>query len=171
MGVTYHCGDRFAFGVFSVGYSISDDIFKENFQHAACLFVNETGNSLNSATACQTSDCGFGNALDVVAQHFPVTFGSSFSQTFASFSTASHFSEDKSTTIRWQIKDYLCRSRRLADDWRQTMNFDPFLYGPYGVAVINSNFRINSNYSCNIRVWKGKSIKFWKLITVVPVNK
>ena len=71
MGVTYHCGDRFAFGVFSVGYSISDDIFKENFQHAACLFVNETGNSLNSATACQTSDCGFGNALDVVAQHFP----------------------------------------------------------------------------------------------------
>jgi len=30
------------------------------------------------------------------------------------------------------------------------MNFDPFLYVLYGVAVINSNFRIDSNYTYKI---------------------
>ena len=71
-------------------HSITDDILKENFKNTASLFVDQTRDSLDTATASKTTDGWLGDALDVVTKDLSVTLGASFSQTFASFSAARH---------------------------------------------------------------------------------
>ena len=44
------------------------------------------GNTLDPASARETADGGFGDALDVVAQDFAVAFGAAFAEAFAAFS-------------------------------------------------------------------------------------
>uniref|UniRef100_A0A182WM75 Uncharacterized protein n=1 Tax=Anopheles minimus TaxID=112268 RepID=A0A182WM75_9DIPT len=85
-----HGGYSLALGVFGIGDRITDNIFQKHFQHAARFFVDETRDTLHSSTAGQTTDGRLGDSLDVVTQHFTMTLGSSFTQTFASFSTTSH---------------------------------------------------------------------------------
>ena len=62
-----HGRDGLATGVFGVGNRVTDDILKEDLEYTACLFVDETTDTLDTATTSETTDGGLGNALDVVA--------------------------------------------------------------------------------------------------------
>ena len=59
-------GDGLALGMLSVGDGITDDIFEEHLEDTAGLFVDETRDTFNTSTACQTADCRLGDALDVI---------------------------------------------------------------------------------------------------------
>ena len=85
-----HGGDGLAFGVLGVGDRIADDVLQEDLQHASGLLVDQTGNTLHTATTGQTTDGRLGDALDVVAEHLPVTLRTTFAQTLASLATARH---------------------------------------------------------------------------------
>jgi len=85
-----HGSHRLPFGVFSVGHGVSDDIFQEDLEDSAGFLVDESRDTLDSSTAGQTTDGRFRDPLDVVTEDFPVSLGSSFPESFASFTTASH---------------------------------------------------------------------------------
>ena len=85
-----HGGDSLPPGMLGVGYRVPDDILKEDLQDTTGLFVDKTRDTLDTTTTGETTDGGLGDALDVVTKDLPVTLGASFSETFASFSTAGH---------------------------------------------------------------------------------
>ena len=85
-----HGCDSLPLGVFSVGDSISDDILKENLKNSTSLLIDQTRDTLDSSTTSQPSDSGFGDTLDVVSQHLPVTLSASLSKSLSSFATSSH---------------------------------------------------------------------------------
>ncbi len=87
-----HSSDGLPLGVLAVGDCVADDVFQENFQHTASLFVDQPGDSLHSTSTSQSADGGLGDALDIVAEHLSVTLGTSLSQSFASFTTSRHAS-------------------------------------------------------------------------------
>ena len=55
--------DSLSLGVFGVGDSITNDTFKEDFEDTSSFFVDETGDTLDSATTSETTDRGFGDSL------------------------------------------------------------------------------------------------------------
>jgi len=83
-----HCGDSLTAGVLGVGDRVTDDVLKEDLEHTAGLFVDETGDALHTTTTSETADSGLGDTLDVVAKDLAVTLGASLSETFASFSSS-----------------------------------------------------------------------------------
>ena len=85
-----HGGDSLSFGVLGVGDGVTDHVFQKHFEDTAGLLIDETGDTLHTTTASQTTDCGLSDPLDVVAENFPVALGTSLSETFASLSTARH---------------------------------------------------------------------------------
>ena len=85
-----HGGDGLPLGVFGVGDSVPDDVLEEHLEDTTGLLVDESGDTLDSATARQPPDGGLGDALDVVSQHLPVTLGASLAQSLASFATSGH---------------------------------------------------------------------------------
>ena len=85
-----HGGDSLPLGVFSVGYSIPDDVLQEDLQHSAGFLVDEPGDPLDASSPGQPPDGRFGDALDVVPQHLPVPLGASLSESLASFATTRH---------------------------------------------------------------------------------
>ena len=85
-----HSGDCLPLGVLCVSDGITDDILKEHLQYATGLLVDETRDTLDTATASKTTDGWLGDALDVVTKDLPVTLGASLSETFASFTTSRH---------------------------------------------------------------------------------
>ena len=66
-------------GVLSVGDSVSDDVLKEHFQNTSGLLVDEAWDALDTTSACETSDGGLGNALDVVTKDLSVALCPSLS--------------------------------------------------------------------------------------------
>jgi len=38
-------------GVFGVGYGVSDDVLEEDFEYTSSLFVDQTGDTLDSSTS------------------------------------------------------------------------------------------------------------------------
>ena len=85
-----HGSDGLPLGVLGVGDGISDNVLQEHLQNSTGLLIDQSRDTLDSSTSGQSSDGRFGDSLDVVSQHFPVSLGSSLSKTFASFSTSSH---------------------------------------------------------------------------------
>ena len=85
-----HGGHGLPLGVLGVGDGITDDVLQEHLQDSSGLFVDQTGDTLHSASASQTADGGLRDALDVVTKDFAMTLGASLSQTFASFATSRH---------------------------------------------------------------------------------
>ena len=88
-----HGSDSLPLGVLSVGDCIADDVLQEHLQDTAGLLVDEARDALDTATASQTADGRLGDALDVVPEDLPVAFGSTLSETLASFAAASHLVE------------------------------------------------------------------------------
>jgi hypothetical protein len=74
--------------VLRVGDRITDDVLEEDLEHTTSLLVDETGDTLDTATTSETANGGLGDALDVVAKDLPVTLGASLSESFSSFTAA-----------------------------------------------------------------------------------
>jgi hypothetical protein len=90
-----HGGDSLPLGMLGVGDGITDDILKEYLEDSTGLLVDQSGDTLDTASASQTADCGLGDSLDVITQDFSVTLGASLSQSFASFSSSRHDDDDE----------------------------------------------------------------------------
>ena len=91
--------------MFGVGNSVTDHVLQENLENTAGLFVDETGDTLHTTTASQTTDGGLGDPLDVVTKDFPVALSASLSETLASFSTSRHV--DSFATRRDSVENSL----------------------------------------------------------------
>src|SRR6185436_3247085 len=85
-----HGRHGFALGMLAIGDRIADHVFQKQLQHTSDFFVNQSGNSLHSASARQSANRGLRYALDVISQHFAMTLSASFSQAFATFATSRH---------------------------------------------------------------------------------
>ena len=66
-------------GVLRVCHSITDHVLKENFENTTSLLVDQSRDSLDTATASKTTDSRLGDALNVVPKDLSVTLGASFS--------------------------------------------------------------------------------------------
>ena len=77
-------------GVLSVGHRVADDILQEHLEDAAGLLVDESRDTLDTATASQAADGGLGDALDVVAEYLPVALGAALAQTLTALSASRH---------------------------------------------------------------------------------
>ena len=101
-GVHYiHGCDGLAFGMFAVCDCITDDILEKHLQYTACLFVDQTGDPLDTTSPGKSSDCWFGNTLDVVSQHFAVSFCASLSESLSSFTASRHVADVESLIWRY----------------------------------------------------------------------
>jgi hypothetical protein len=79
--------DSLSLGVFSVGDGITNDALEERLENTTGLFVDHSGNTLDTTTTSETSDSWLCDTLDVVTKNLAMTLGSSLSKTFASFAT------------------------------------------------------------------------------------
>ncbi len=61
-----------------------------NLENAPSFFVDEAGDTLDSATTSQPPDCWLGDALDIVTKDLPVTLGASLAKTFTTLASARH---------------------------------------------------------------------------------
>jgi hypothetical protein len=93
-----HGGDGLPFRVFTVGDSVSDDIFKEDLQDSPGFLINEAGNSLDTTSTGQTADRRFGDSLDVVPKDFPVALGTTLAKSLSSFSSSGHVEKSTETS-------------------------------------------------------------------------
>ena len=82
--------DSLSFGVLGVGDSVTDDIFQENLEDTSGFFVDQAGDTCDTASASQSSDCWLGDSLDVITEYFSVTLCASLSKTLASFASTRH---------------------------------------------------------------------------------
>ncbi|CAG5092672.1 Similar to Histone H3 (Urechis caupo) [Cotesia congregata] len=85
-----HGCDSLTFSVLCVSDSVTDDVFKENFEHTTGLFVDQSRDTFDSTTTGQTTNGWLSDTLDVITKNFTMALGSSFSQSFSSLTTASH---------------------------------------------------------------------------------
>jgi hypothetical protein len=74
----------------SVGDSITNDAFQEGLENTACLFVDHGRDTLDTTTACETTDGRLGDTLDVVSKNLSVTLGTTLSETFTAFAASRH---------------------------------------------------------------------------------
>ncbi len=56
-----HGGDGLSLGVLCVSNGITNDVLQEHLQHTAGLLVDQTGNTLDSTAASETTNSGFGD--------------------------------------------------------------------------------------------------------------
>lgn len=75
-----------------IGNGVANDILKEDLEYTSSLFVNKTGDTLDTSTTCQASDSGFGDTLNVVTQDLPVALSTALAEAFATFSATRHVS-------------------------------------------------------------------------------
>jgi hypothetical protein len=85
-----HGGDGLSLGVLGVGYSVTDDVLKEDLEDSTGLLVDQSRDTLDSTSASKTTDRRLGDTLDVITKNFAMTLGSSLAQSFASLSASRH---------------------------------------------------------------------------------
>ena len=96
-----HGGDGLSLGMLGVGDGITDDILEEDLEDAAGLFVDEARDTFDTASTRETTDGGLGDTLDVITQHFAMTFGASLSEALSSFAASRH---DFLKLVRWSVE-------------------------------------------------------------------
>lgn len=57
------------------------------------LFVDHSGDTLDTTSAGETSDGGLGNTLDVVSKNLSVSLGTALAEALATFAASSHVDE------------------------------------------------------------------------------
>ena len=80
-----HRRDRLATCVFGVRDGVTNHVLQEHLEHATRLLVDEIRDALHTATTRQTTNGRLCDALNVITQHFAVTFGTALSETFSSY--------------------------------------------------------------------------------------
>ncbi len=115
-----HGGDGLPLGVLGVGDGVTDDVLEEHLQHTTGLFVDETGDTLDSASASQTTNGGLGDALDVVTQHLTMTLSATLSESLSSFTAASHDDEEVRSVLHGGARrtDACPAARAAFKGWR-----------------------------------------------------
>ena len=78
-------GDGLALGVLGVGDGVTDYGLKEGLEHTAGLFIDHSGDTLDTTTAGETTDGRLGDSLDVVAQDLAVALGTAFAEALSAF--------------------------------------------------------------------------------------
>jgi hypothetical protein len=63
---------------------------QEHLEDSASLVVDQTRDTLDTATASETADSGLGNAHDVVAKDLTVTLCAALAEAFATLATSRH---------------------------------------------------------------------------------
>lgn len=56
------------------------NVFEEDLENTASLFVDETADTLDTSTTSETTDGGLGDTLNVVAKNLAVALGSALSE-------------------------------------------------------------------------------------------
>ena len=74
-----HGSNSLAASVLGVGHSIANHVLQEDLEDATCLLIDETADTLDSATPGQTPNGRLRNSLDVIPQNLTVPFRSSLS--------------------------------------------------------------------------------------------
>jgi hypothetical protein len=85
-----HGGDGLTASVLSVGDTITDHVLQEDLEDTSGLFVDETGDTLDTTTTGQTANGRLGDSLDVITENLSVTLGASLSKSFSSLSSSRH---------------------------------------------------------------------------------
>ena len=85
-----HGGHRLPLRVLGVGDGVTDHVLQEHFEDTTGLLVDQAGDTLDTTTACQTTDSGLGDTLDVITKHLPVTLGATLSKSLSSFTATRH---------------------------------------------------------------------------------
>ncbi|KAL4341730.1 hypothetical protein GQ457_08G012570 [Hibiscus cannabinus] len=85
-----HGRHRLTPGVLRVGNGVANNVFQKDLEDAASLLVDQAADPLHAASTSQSSYRGLGDALDIIPENLPVTFGSALAQPFASLATARH---------------------------------------------------------------------------------
>src|SRR5215469_10684446 len=88
-----HGRDGFALGVLRVSDGIANDVLEEDFQDASRFFVDQSGDSLHSASTCQTADCRLRDALDVITKDLTMTLSASLAQSLTALASARHVAD------------------------------------------------------------------------------
>ena len=78
-------GDSLALSVLSVCDGIADDALEEGLEDTTGLFVDHGRDTLDTATASETTDGGLGDTLDVVTKNLSVTLGTALAEALATF--------------------------------------------------------------------------------------
>ena len=76
-----HGSDSLTVSMISVGVRVTDDVLKEDLEHTTGIFIDETGNIIDTTMTSDAADGGLGDALDVITKDFAVTLVTSFSAT------------------------------------------------------------------------------------------
>ena len=71
----------------SVGDRVADNALEEELEHATRLVVDQTRDTLHTATARQAADGRLRNALDVVAQDLAVALRTALAEALAALAT------------------------------------------------------------------------------------
>lgn len=77
--------DGLALGVLSVCDGITDDALEEGLEDTTGLVVDHGRDTLDTTTACETTDGGLGDTHDVVTQNLAVALGTTLSEALATF--------------------------------------------------------------------------------------
>jgi hypothetical protein len=85
-----HGGDSLTTGMLSVGDRVTDNVLEENLEDSTSLFVDETGDTLDTTTTCETTDSRLSDSLDIVTKDLAMTLGASLSESLSSFTSARH---------------------------------------------------------------------------------
>jgi hypothetical protein len=83
-----HGGHGLTASVLGVGDTVTDHVLKKDLEDTTGLFVDETRDTLDTTTTCETTDSGLGNTLDVIAKDLAMTLGAALSESLSSFSSA-----------------------------------------------------------------------------------
>ena len=71
----------------SVRDSVTNDRLEEGLENTASLLVNHCRDTLDTTTACETTDGGLGDTLNVVTQNLAVTLSTTLAKTLAALAT------------------------------------------------------------------------------------
>lgn len=102
-----HSSDRLSLGVLCIGDGITDDVLEEHLEYSSGLLVDQSGYTLDPASASQTTDCWLGDSLDVVTEHLAMTLCASLAQSFSSLATSRHVKVLVQNASLFSPKSYL----------------------------------------------------------------
>merc|ERR1719433_1308136 len=94
-----HCSDSLPLSMFSIGDSITDDIFQENLEDTSSFFIDQARNTFDTTTASQSANGGFSDTLNVITQNFTMTLCATLSKSFSSFTTSSHIDDSNKIDV------------------------------------------------------------------------
>ena len=85
-----HGRHSLATSMLGVSDRVTNDVLEKDLEDTTSLFVNETRDTLDTATTSETTDSRLRDALNVVAKNLAMTLGTSLSKSLSSFATTRH---------------------------------------------------------------------------------